>query len=231
MAPFLLGCLPVTQIIRPLYTRYLSSLNWGEVGKFSYPSRGDIGKFSDASPNLSLDLGLRDAAVTFSLLIKREFQFFERILLPPGGSNPPTFWWDSFQSFALPTVLSELLMKDGSYLSVSIFIIHIFLIFGWTHPYRVRKCIPHAILRKEIGFLEEQNLPWDFFPFLDQTCLASLRSADNSLIAESEKLSLGKFCSSSNPFLTMIAWRNIYSCDVCPSIMSVGEKSLNQKIH
>ena len=102
-------------------------------------------------------------------------------------------------------------MKDGSYLSVSIFIIHIFLIFGWTHPYRVRKCIPHAILRKEIGFLEEQNLPWDFFPFLDQTCLASLRSADNSLIAESEKLSLGKFCSSSNPFLTMIAWRNIYS--------------------
>ena len=211
MAPFLLGCLPVTQIIRPLYTRYLSSLNWGEVGKFSYPSRGDIGKFSDASPNLSLDLGLRDAAVTFSLLIKREFQFFERILLPPGGSNPPTFWWDSFQSFALPTVLSELLMKDGSYLSVSIFIIHIFLIFGWTHPYRVRKCIPHAILRKEIGFLEEQNLPWDFFPFLDQTCLASLRSADNSLITESEKLSLGMFCSSSNPFLTMIAWRNIYS--------------------
>ena len=102
-------------------------------------------------------------------------------------------------------------MKDGSYLSVSIFIIHIFLIFGWTHPYRVRKCIPHAILRKEIGFLEEQNLPWDFFPFLDQTCLASLRSADNSLIAESEKLSLGKFCSSSNPFLPMIAWRNIYS--------------------
>ena len=119
-------------------------------------------------------------------------------------------------------------MKDGSYQSVSIFIIHIFLIFGWTHPYRVRKCIPHAILRKEIGFLEEQNLPWDFFPFLDQTCLASLRSADNSLIAESEKLSLGKFCSSSNPFLTMIAWRNIYSSPsredtpTRPSIMEVN---------
>ena len=99
-------------------------------------------------------------------------------------------------------------MRERSYQSLCISIIHIFLIFGWTHPYRVRKCIPHAILRKEIGFLEEQNLPWDFFPFLDQTCLASLRSADNSLIAESEKLSLGKFCSSSNPFLTMIAWRN-----------------------
>ena len=52
---------------------------------------------------------------------------------------------------------------------------------------RVREYIfLHAILRKEIGFLEEQNLPWDFFPFLDQTCLASLHSVDNRLIAETE---------------------------------------------
>ena len=119
-------------------------------------------------------------------------------------------------------------MRERSYQSLCISIIHIFLIFGWTHHYRVRKCIPHAILRKEIGFLEEQNLPWDFFPFLDQTCLASLRSADNSLIAESEKLSLGKFCSSSNPFLPMIAWRNIYS--VRMYVTSQGEsQNFNNK--
>ena len=37
-------------------------------------------------------LGLRDAAFTLSLLIKREFHFFERIFLPPGGLNLRTFW-------------------------------------------------------------------------------------------------------------------------------------------
>ena len=146
-----------------------------------------------------------------SLLIKREFQFFERILLPPGGFEPTNILVGQFL-VVRSTNCAIRAVDERWVIPICIYIYHhIFLILGWTHPYRVRKCIPHAILRKEIGFLEEQNLPWDFFPFLDQTCLASLRSADNSLIAESEKLSLGKFCSSSNPFLPMIAWRNIYS--------------------
>ena len=47
------------------------------------------------------------------------------------------------------------------------------------------------------------------FPWSDMSSLASLgrQLSDRG----KGKLSLGKFCSSSNPFLPWIAWRNIYS--------------------
>ena len=93
--------------------------------------------------------------------------------------------------------------------------IYQFLDGWWTTPCRARKCIPRGYTAKGNCFLGRTKLSLgQLFPFLDhQLCLASLRSADNLLmIAESEKLSLGKFCSSSKTFLSSIPCRNIYSC-------------------
>ena len=92
--------------------------------------------------------------------------------------------------------------------------IYQFLDGRWTTPCRTRKCIPRGYTAKGNCFLGRTKLSLgQLFPFLDhQLCLASLRSADNLLmIAESEKLSLGKFCSSSKTFLSSIPCRNIYS--------------------
>ena len=95
--------------------------------------------------------------------------------------------------------------------------IYQFLDGWWTTPCRTRKCIPRGYTAKGNCFLGRTKLSLgQLFPFLDhQLCLASLRSADNLLmIAESEKLSLGKFCSSSKTFLSSIPCRNIYSLDL-----------------
>ena len=91
--------------------------------------------------------------------------------------------------------------------------IYQFLDGWWTTPCRARKCIPRGYTAKGNCFLGRTKLSLgQLFPFLDhQLCLASLRSADNLLmIAESEKLSLGKFCLSSKTFLSSIPCRNIY---------------------
>ena len=93
--------------------------------------------------------------------------------------------------------------------------IYQFLDGWWTTPCRTRKCIPRGYTAKGNCFLGRTKLSLgQLFPFLDhQLCLASLRSADNLLmIAESEKLSLGKFCSSSKTFLSIIPCRNIPKC-------------------
>ena len=98
--------------------------------------------------------------------------------------------------------------------------IYQFLDGWWTTPCRTRKCIPRGYTAKGNCFLGRTKLSLgQLFPFLDhQLCLALLRSADNLLmIAESEKLSLGKFCSSSKTFLSSIPCRNIYSQCVCCS--------------
>ena len=89
-------------------------------------------------------------------------------------------------------------------------------IFGRVVGNRLQseKMYPMRVYSKGNRVLGRTNLSLgQFFPFLDhQPCLASLRSADNMLmIAESENLSLGKFCSSSNTFLSPIPYRNIYS--------------------
>ena len=82
-------------------------------------------------------------------------------------------------------------------------------IFGRVVGNRLQseKMYPMRVYSKGNRVLGRTNLSLgQFFPFLDhQPCLALLRLADNMLmIAESENLSLGKFCSSSNTFLSPI---------------------------
>ena len=89
---------------------------------------------------------------------------------------------------------------------------------GGGHLLTGKENVSHeGIQRKEIGFLDKINFALDhLFPFLDyqlsslaaMSSLADARqtsgcSADKLIIAESEKLSCGKTCSSSNPFFSL----------------------------